>query len=62
MNRFDYARASDAAEAVQLASGPGTRFLAGGTNLVDLLKENVERPGKVIDIRRLPLAAITATE
>jgi len=58
MNRFDYARATDAGDAVSLASTPGTRFLAGGTNLVDLLKENVERPGKVIDIRRLPLDAI----
>jgi xanthine dehydrogenase YagS FAD-binding subunit len=65
MIRFEYARANDAAEAVQMASGAGgpvTRYLAGGTNLVDLLKENVERPGKVIDIRRLPLAAIADTE
>ena len=34
------------------------RFLAGGTNLVDLMKENVERPAHVIDINRLPLARI----
>ncbi|WPB58408.1 xanthine dehydrogenase family protein subunit M [Xylophilus sp. GOD-11R] len=62
MNRFEYARAADAGEAVRLASGSAMRFLAGGTNLVDLLKENVERPTKVIDIRRLPLAGITATD
>ena len=62
MNRFEYAKAHDPSEAVQLAAAPGTRFLAGGTNLVDLLKENVERPGKVIDIRRLPLADIAESD
>ena len=62
MKRFDYQRASDAAGAVQAASAnpaPGAiRFLAGGTNLVDLMKENVERPDTVIDITRLALASI----
>ena len=58
MNRFDYARAHDSAEAVRLGAAAGARFLAGGTNLVDLLKENVERPTSVIDIQRLPCAAI----
>ncbi|MGI4778285.1 MAG: FAD binding domain-containing protein [Janthinobacterium lividum] len=58
MNRFEYAKAHDPAQAVRLAATPGARFLAGGTNLVDLLKENVERPGTVIDIRRLPLSGI----
>ncbi|MCZ2497944.1 xanthine dehydrogenase family protein subunit M [Xylophilus sp. Kf1] len=62
MKRFEYARAADAPEAVRLASAGDVRFLAGGTNLVDLLKENVERPSRVIDIRRLPLSAITATD
>ena len=62
MNRFEYATAYDPAEAVRLAAAPGARFLAGGTNLVDLMKENVERPGKVIDIRRLPLADIAESE
>lgn len=63
MKRFDYQRATDAAGAVQAAaahSAPGAmRFLAGGTNLVDLMKENVEQPDTLIDITRLPLAAIT---
>ncbi len=58
MNRFDYAQAHDGAEAVRLGSATGARFLAGGTNLVDLMKENVERPVSVIDIQRLPFAAI----
>lgn len=64
MKRFDYQRAADAAGAVRAASADSTpgaiRFLAGGTNLVDLLKENVEQPATVIDIGRLPLAAIEA--
>ena len=62
MNRFDYARASDVADAIRQGSGAATRFLAGGTNLVDLLKENVERPMRVVDINRLPLGAIEDLE
>jgi xanthine dehydrogenase YagS FAD-binding subunit len=62
MNRFSYVRAADAAQAVKLGGASGARFLAGGTNLVDLLKENVERPATVIDIRRLPLSGITDLE
>ena len=58
MIRFEYARAGDVADAVRRGSAPQTRFLAGGTNLVDLLKENVERPRHVVDIGRLPLARI----
>jgi xanthine dehydrogenase YagS FAD-binding subunit len=67
MIRFDYARATDPVQAAQLAAGAlagadgdiaAVRFLAGGTNLVDLLKEDVERPRTVIDITRLPLADI----
>jgi xanthine dehydrogenase YagS FAD-binding subunit len=56
--RFDYARPGDVADAVRLGGREATRFLAGGTNLVDLLKETVERPRHVVDIGRLPLAAI----
>ncbi len=60
MINFSYTRAGNVAEAVSAkskADGTG-RFIAGGTNLVDLLKENVERPRSVIDITRLPLATI----
>ena len=60
MNNFSYTRAGGVAEAVRekaQANGTG-RFIAGGTNLVDLLKENVERPARLIDITRLPLARI----
>ncbi|HEV7438555.1 MAG TPA: xanthine dehydrogenase family protein subunit M [Methylobacterium sp.] len=59
MNRFEYVRAGTVAEAVQaLAGDPNAKFIAGGTNLLDLMKYNVERPGRLIDITRLPLDAI----
>lgn len=59
MNRFDYARAGDVAEAVREGSGDHVRYLAGGTNLIDLMKENVERPARIVDINRLDLQRIT---
>lgn len=53
---FEYARAGTVADAVrQMAASPGAKFVAGGTNLVDLMKMDVERPEKLIDISRLPL-------
>ncbi len=59
---FDYVRPTTIAEAVRLiADNPGARFIAGGTNLLDLMKMDVERPTKVIDITRLPLNQIDAT-
>lgn len=60
MNPFSYSRPTAVAEALKLA-GPGSRFIAGGTNLLDLMKENVERPANVIDINGLPLRDISAT-
>ena len=60
MINFAYTRATGIADAIKdkaAANGNG-QFLAGGTNLVDLLKENVARPRQLIDINRLPLAAI----
>ncbi|MEV0143856.1 MULTISPECIES: xanthine dehydrogenase family protein subunit M [unclassified Nonomuraea] len=57
MREFAYLRAADVAEAVELA-GPQARYLAGGTNLFDLMREEVERPERVVDISRLPLSAI----
>ncbi|GJD80265.1 FAD binding domain-containing protein [Methylobacterium gregans] len=59
MNRFDYVRAGTVAEAVQAFAGAeSARFIAGGTNLIDLMKYDVERPGRLIDITRLPLGEI----
>jgi xanthine dehydrogenase YagS FAD-binding subunit len=58
MNRFDYVRAGGLHEAVREGSGDNVRYLAGGTNLIDLMKENVERPTRVVDINRLRLHEI----
>ncbi|UDL93712.1 xanthine dehydrogenase family protein subunit M [Lichenihabitans sp. PAMC28606] len=54
MKRFDYSRPTSIAEAVALGAQPGSVYLAGGTNLMDLMKGNVARPTRVIDITRLP--------
>ncbi|MFC5828814.1 FAD binding domain-containing protein [Nonomuraea insulae] len=56
MREFAYVRAASVSEAIGLA-GP-VRHLAGGTNLFDLMREEVERPERVVDISRLPLSAI----
>jgi xanthine dehydrogenase YagS FAD-binding subunit len=62
MINFQYARASDVADAVrQIAADTKAKFIAGGTNLVDLMKEDVERPSRLIDITRLPLKAVEET-
>lgn len=53
MREFDYLRAHDIAAAGAEARQPETRFLAGGTTLLDLMKLNVERPARVVDITRL---------
>jgi xanthine dehydrogenase YagS FAD-binding subunit len=59
---FEYARARDVGDAVRLmAAGPGAKFIAGGTNLIDLMKEDVERPTRLIDISRLPLKDVEET-
>ena len=62
MINFQYARATDVADAVrQMAADPAAKFIAGGTNLIDLMKEDVERPSRLIDISRLPLKSVEAT-
>src|SRR3712207_3636371 len=59
MRPFKYTRAGDAAAAVQaLAANPRAKFLAGGTNIIDLMKEDVERPNELVDLTRLGLAEI----
>jgi xanthine dehydrogenase YagS FAD-binding subunit len=62
MINFQYARADNVADAVrQIAADPGAKFIAGGTNLIDLMKEDVERPARLIDISRLPLKSVEET-
>jgi xanthine dehydrogenase YagS FAD-binding subunit len=62
MRPFKYSRANDAPQAVQLVAANNTaKFLAGGTNLLDLMKEDVERPSELVDVTRLKLAEIQST-
>ena len=58
MNPFAYQRASAPDAAIQAVSAPTAKFLAGGTNLIDLMKDNVERPTLLVDINHLDLAKI----
>ena len=60
MTPFSYHKPASVSEAVSLAD-PSSRFIAGGTNLVDLMKENVVRPELLIDISGLGLNGIHAT-
>ncbi|MEP9400424.1 xanthine dehydrogenase family protein subunit M [Sphingomonas sp. VNH70] len=62
MKIFDYARADTAETAVKEAAQPDTRFIAGGTNLLDLMKLQVETPARLVDISRLPLSDIEETD
>jgi xanthine dehydrogenase YagS FAD-binding subunit len=58
MHAFSYLRVERVEDALDAARAPGARFLAGGTNLLDLMKGHVEQPLRVVDINRLPLSAI----
>ena len=62
MINFQYARANDVGDAVrQIAADPAAKFIAGGTNLIDLMKQDVERPTRLIDVSRLPLTTVEET-
>jgi xanthine dehydrogenase YagS FAD-binding subunit len=54
MRPFHYERADDAAGAVAAVAQPGTMYLGGGTNLIDLMKLGVETPERLVDVSRLP--------
>ena len=56
MTPFTYARAADAAEAIRLGGQPHAKYLGGGTNLVDLLRETLERPAALVDVTGLSSA------
>ena len=63
MINFQYTRAADLADAVQqMAADPAAKFIAGGTNLIDLMRGDVERPAHLIDISRLPLTKVEETD
>jgi xanthine dehydrogenase YagS FAD-binding subunit len=61
MYPFTYTRATDTREALN-AGRHGGRYVAGGTTLVDLMRETVERPEVLVDISALPLREVTVTE
>jgi xanthine dehydrogenase YagS FAD-binding subunit len=59
MKAFTYERAASPQDAAaKAASMPGTKFIAGGTNLLDLMKLEIERPTHLIDVNRLGLDEI----
>ncbi|WP_329333172.1 xanthine dehydrogenase family protein subunit M [Streptomyces sp. NBC_01352] len=61
MHPFSFTKASDTREALD-AGRHGGRYIAGGTTLVDLMRETVERPETLVDITGLPLREVTVTE
>ncbi len=61
MKPFRYERASAVASACASAAQPETKFIAGGTNLVDLMKLEIETPARLVDINALPLGRIEET-
>ncbi|SEO95629.1 xanthine dehydrogenase YagS FAD-binding subunit [Rhodospirillales bacterium URHD0017] len=61
MRAFTYERPDNVAAAMQAAIQPGASFIAGGTNLLDLMKIDVEQPTHLVDISRLPLREVTET-
>ena len=62
MDAFSYVRAADVDEAVRAGGASGARYIGGGTNLLDLMKEGVEHATVLVDVTRLPLADIERTD
>jgi xanthine dehydrogenase YagS FAD-binding subunit len=61
MNPFAYQRATNTESAIHAGSASGASYLGGGTNLLDLMKDGVERPSALIDINHLALTQVTRT-
>jgi xanthine dehydrogenase YagS FAD-binding subunit len=61
MKAFTYERADSLAQAATASTTPGAKLIAGGTNLLDLMKLQVETPTHLVDINRLPLDKIEDT-
>ncbi len=62
MKPFSYTRARSPEEAIHAYSDDSTRYIGGGTNLIDLMKMGVERPSALVDVSRLPLTSIEEHE
>jgi xanthine dehydrogenase YagS FAD-binding subunit len=61
MRPFTYERATDSSAAVTAVSRAGAKYISGGTNLLDLMKLDVERPAHLVDVSRLPLRDVVET-
>src|SRR4051812_13582734 len=61
MKPFTYERANSPAEAAAVAQTPGAKFIAGGTNLLDLMKLQIEAPTHLVDVNSLSLDKIEPT-
>ena len=61
MNPFNYQRATAPDEAVHAVSVRGAKFLGGGTNLVDLMRYNVENPSTLIDVTQINFSKIASS-
>ncbi len=58
MKAFTYERATDPRAALAAVSRPGAKFISGGTNLLDLMKLEIEQPTHLVDISRLPFKGV----
>jgi xanthine dehydrogenase YagS FAD-binding subunit len=61
MRSFHYERATAISSACESAANPAAKFIAGGTNLVDLMKLQIETPARLVDINALPLGGVKQT-
>ena len=62
MKQFQYTKAASQQAVLEAISKPGTKIIAGGTNLVDHMKHGIIAPDKLVDITHLPLKGITPTK
>jgi xanthine dehydrogenase YagS FAD-binding subunit len=62
MKQFQYVKATSQQGVLDAINKPGTKIIAGGTNLVDLMKRGVTAPDRLVDITHLPLKSITPTK
>src|SRR5258708_6883952 len=62
MKAFTYERANSLIDAAAASAKPGAKLIAGGTNLLDLMKLQVETPNHIVDVNRLPLDKIEDTQ
>jgi xanthine dehydrogenase YagS FAD-binding subunit len=62
MRSFDFRRAVDRTDALSIAGAQQARYLGGGTNLVDLMRQNIEAPTALVDVSRLPATSETMAD